>query len=302
MPDAVPTRRRGRVYVTKSVAPFLFLLPFMALFVAFLIAPLAYALGLSLFKTTLVAGTQFVGAANYIKVFTDQSFWDGVILLFQFALMQIPIMLGLALIYALILDSGRVYGCGFFRVAFFIPYAVPSVIAALLWGYLYGPSFGPFGQLAEFFHLPKPQFLIDSTILGSIANIAVWEFMGYNLIIYFAALQAIPQDLEEASSVDGATGLQYALRIKLPMILPTVIVTIMFSIIGTLQLFSEPYLMRTLAPGIINSHYTPNFYAYTLAFTNQQYNYSAAVSFVLGGVVAVASYAFMFFANRRSAA
>lgn len=301
MPDAVATKRRGRVYVTKSVAPYLFLLPFMALFIAFLIAPLVYAFGLSLFKTTMVAGTQFVGVANYLKVFTDVSFWDGVILLFKFGLMQIPIMLGLALAYALILDSGRVYGRNFFRVAFFIPYAVPSVIAALLWGYLYGPSFGPFGQLAEFFHLPKPQFLIDSTILGSIANIAVWEFMGYNLIIYFAALQAIPQDLEEASAVDGATGLQYALRIKLPMILPTVFVTIMFSIIGTLQLFSEPYLMRTLAPGIINSHYTPNYYAYTLAFTNQQYNYSAAVSFVLGGVVAVASYAFMFFANRRPA-
>ncbi|MDB5527459.1 MAG: Sugar transporter permease [Devosia sp.] len=301
MPDAVATRRRGRVYVTKSVAPYLFLLPFMALFVAFLIAPLCYAFGLSLFKTTMVAGTQFVGAANYLKVFTDPSFWDGVVLLFKFGLMQIPIMLGLALLYALILDSGRVYGRNFFRIAFFIPYAVPSVIAALLWGYLYGPSFGPFGQLAEFFHLPKPQFLLDGTILGSIANIAVWEFMGYNLIIYFAALQAIPQDLEEASSVDGATGLQYALRIKLPLIMPTVIVTIIFSIIGTLQLFSEPYLMRNLAPGIINSHYTPNFYAYTLAFTNQQYNYSAAVSFVLGGVVAVVSYVFMLLANRRAA-
>lgn len=299
MQDAVAPKRRGRVYVTKSVAPFLMLLPFMALFVAFLIAPLAYAFGLSLFKTTLVAGTQFVGAANYLKVFTDKSFWDGVLLLLQFALMQIPIMLGLALVYAMILDSGRVYGRGFFRIAFFIPYAVPSVIAALLWGYLYGPSFGPFGQLAELVGLPKPQFLSEGAMLGSIANIAVWEFMGYNMIIYFAALQAVPQDLEEASSVDGATGLQYALRIKLPLILPTVIVTIMFSIIGSLQLFSEPYLMRTLAPGIINSHYTPNFYAYTLAFTNQQYNYSAAVSFVLGGVVAVASYVFMFFANRR---
>lgn len=301
MPDAVIARRRGRVYVTKAIAPYLFIVPFMALFVAFLIAPLIYAFSLSLFKTTMVGGTQFVGGANYMKALTDKSFWDGVTLLFKFGAMQIPIMLGLALIYALILDSGRVYARGFFRIAFFIPYAVPSVIAALLWGYLYGPSFGPFGQLAEAVGLPKPQFLIDSTILGSIANIAVWEFMGYNLIIYFAALQAIPQDLEEASAVDGATGLQYALRIKLPMILPTVIVTIIFSIIGTLQLFSEPYLMRNLAPGIINSHYTPNYYAYTLAFTNQQYNYSAAISFMLGGVVAVVSYVFMFLANRRPA-
>ena len=85
----------------------------------------------------------------------------------------------------------------------------------------------------------------------------------------------------------------YALRIKLPMIVPTIIVTIIFSIIGSLQLFSEPYLIQNLARTVINSHFTPNFYAYTLAFTGQQYNYSAAISFVLGGVVAVVSYAFM---------
>ena len=265
----------------------------------FLIAPLLYAFQISLFRETLVGGTRFVGFDNYVRAIHDKNFWDGVGLLFQFGLMQIPVMLGLALLFALILDSGLVFARSFFRVAFFIPYAVPAVIATLLWGYLYGPAFGPFSQLSEAMGFGKIDFLSGGGLLPSLANIAVWEYMGYNMIIYYAALQAVPRDLEEASAIDGATALQHSLRIKLPLIVPTIIVTVIFSIIGTLQLFTEPYLMRNLAPSQINSHYTPNYYAYTLAFISQQYNYSAAISFVLARWWRWSSYGFMLLTNRR---
>jgi multiple sugar transport system permease protein len=246
----------------------------------------------------VVAGTKFVGAENFVRALGDPKFWQGVIVLVKFALIQIPGMVAAALLIALILDSGTVYAKSFFRISFFIPYAVPAVIATLIWGYLYGPSFGPFTQLATAIGLPPPNFLGPSTILPSIANIANWEYTGYQMIIYYAALQAIPADLEEAASMDGANSFTYAMRVKLPLIAPMVVVTIIFSIIGSLQLFSEPYLLRNLAPTVINNAFTPNYYAYTLAFTNQQYNYSAAVSFVLGGVTAVISYAFMLIVNR----
>jgi multiple sugar transport system permease protein len=299
MTDAIIARRpRRRVIINKRIAPYFFLAPFILLFVVFLVIPLLYAFDLSVYKSALIGGTRFVWFDNYKRAFTDPNFWSGVVLLFKFGLMQIPVMLILALFFALVLDSGVTYAKGFFRITFFIPYAVPAVIATLLWGYIYGPSYGPFAQVAAGVGLPKPDFFSDNTILPSIANIAVWEYMGYNMIIYFAALQAIPTDLEEASLMDGASALTYALRIKLPMIVPTIIVTIIFSIIGTLQLFSEPYLMINLARNVINSHFTPNLYAYTLAFIGQQYNYSAAISFVLGGVVAVVSYVFMLAANR----
>jgi multiple sugar transport system permease protein len=296
---AVGGRRRSRVIINKTIAPYIFLLPLVLLFIAFLVVPLAYAFDLSVYRSTLVGGTHFVWFDNYKRAFTDPNFWSGVWTLVKFALLQIPIMLALALFFALVLDSGMVYAKAFFRVSFFIPYAVPAVIATLLWGYMYGPAYGPFAQLASAVGLPKPDFFTDASIVPSIANIATWEYMGYNMIIYFAALQAIPQDLEEASMMDGASALAYALRIKLPMIVPTIIVTVIFSIIGSLQLFSEPYLLINLARNVINSHFTPNLYAYTLAFIGQQYNYSAAVSFVLGGVVAVVSYVFMLVANRR---
>jgi multiple sugar transport system permease protein len=294
----VKQRPRSRVIISKKIAPYIFLLPFLLFFFAFLIVPLLYAFDLSVYKKTLVGGTRFVGGDNYVKAFTDPKFWDGVLTLFKFGAMQIPVMLGLALLFALILDSGLVYAKSFFRVSFFIPYAVPAVIATLMWGYLYGPAYGPLSQVADALSLPRPEFFSAGAILPAIANIAVWEYMGYNMIIYVAALQSIPQDLEEASMMDGAGAFAYAAKIKLPMIVPTIIVTIIFSIIGTLQLFAEPYLMINLARNVINTSYTPNIYAYTLAFTAQQINYSAAISFVLGGVVAVVSYVFMLAVNR----
>jgi multiple sugar transport system permease protein len=295
---AITKRPQSRVIINKRIAPYVFLSPFLLFFVAFLIIPLIYAFNLSVYKTTLVGGTRFVGFDNYAKAFTDPNFWDGVLTLVKFGAMQMPVMLILALLFALILDSGLVYAKSFFRISFFMPYAVPAVIATLLWGYLYGPAYGPVTQVADALSLPRPNFFASNTILPAIANIAVWEYTGYNMIIYFAALQAIPTDLEEAALMDGAGAFTYGLKIKLPMIVPTIIVTIIFSIIGTLQLFAEPYLMISLARNLINSHFTPNLYAYTLAFTAQQINYSAAISFVLGGVVAVVSYAFMLVANR----
>ena len=291
-------RRKGRRGVLQAGIPYLFLLPFMLVFVVFLILPLFYALGISLFETRLATGTAFAGLQNYAHALGDSNFWDGVRRMVIFGIFQVPIMLGLALVFALVLDGGTVWLRNLFRLGFYLPYAVPSVVAALIWGYLYGPSFGPFTQLAHIFSLPAPNFLSDSLMLPSIANIVTWEFTGYNMIIMYAALQSIPSELNDAAAVDGAKGWQIALHIKIPMIRSAIMLTIIFSIIGTLQLFNEPQIMQAIAPQVIGDHYTPNLYAYTLAFTNQQYNYSAAISFVLGAVVVVFSYTFMLLANR----
>ncbi|MGI9048632.1 MAG: carbohydrate ABC transporter permease [Rubrobacteraceae bacterium] len=291
--DSQKKGRRRRMGVA-----YLFLLPFLVLFVVFLIVPLVYALGISLFDTRLVGGTVFVGLANYLQAFGDGAFWEGVRHMLLFGIIQVPVMLALALVFALVLDSGTAWLSGLFRLGFFLPYAVPSVVAALIWGYLYGPSFGPFTQLAEMFNFPAPNFLSDRWMIPSLANIVTWEFTGYNMIILYAALQAVPLELSDAGAVDGAKGWQIALYIRIPLIAPALLLTSIFSIIGTLQLFNEPQVMNAIAPQVIGDHYTPNLYAYTLAFTNQQYNYSAAISFVLGGIVAVISYVFMLTTNR----
>jgi multiple sugar transport system permease protein len=275
-----------------------FLAPFLILFVLFLILPLAYALVISVFADKLVGGTVFVGFENYAQALGDPAFWGGVRRMIYFGIFQIPIMLGLALVFALLLDSGAAWFTSVFRLGFFLPYAVPAVVATLIWGYLYGPTFGPFSQIADYLGLPAPVFLSDAWMLPSIANIVTWEFTGYNMIIMYAALQSLPAELEDAAAVDGAKGWQIALYIKVPLIRSAIFLTVIFSIIGTLQLFTEPRIMWAIAPQVIGDHYTPNLYAYTLAFTNQEYNYSAAISFVLGAVVVVFSYTFMLLTNR----
>jgi multiple sugar transport system permease protein len=291
--------RLSRYFWLRRVGiPYLFLAPFLLLFCLFFILPLGYALGISLFADRLVGGTVFIGAQNYVQAFQDAAFWEGVRRVLLFMLVQVPIMLGLALLFALLLDSGVARLRTLFRMGFFLPYAIPGVVSVLLWGYLYSPSFGPLTQVANAFHLPAPGFLTDAGMLPAIGNIVTWQWTGYNMIIMYAALQAIPPDLYEAALVDGATGWKVARYIKIPLIAPALVLACVFSIIGSLQLFTEPQIMHALAPTVIQDHYTPNLYAYTLAFTNLQYNYSAAISFTLGAVVFVCSYIFMFATNR----
>ena len=282
----------------QAAIPYVFLAPFLILFVVFLILPLAYALAISVFADKLVGGTVFVGFENYTQALGDPAFWDGVKRMIYFGIFQVPIMLGLALVFALLLDSGAAWFTTVFRLGFFIPYAVPSVVAALIWGYLYGPTFGPFTQIAGYLGLPAPAFLSDALMLPSIANIVTWEFTGYNMIIMYAALQAVPREVRDAGAVDGAKPWQIALYIRIPLIFPAILLTGVFSIIGTFQLFNEPSILQANAPGVISNGYTPNLYAYSLAFVNQEYNYSAAVSFALGAVVVVFSYIFMLVTNR----
>jgi multiple sugar transport system permease protein len=279
---------------------YLFVAPFLLCFAALFLLPLLYAAYLSLFKEQLVGGTVFAGLDNYAKAFADDRLLGGILRVVRFFLIQVPFMLVLALLAALAIDSGLLRFAKVFRIGVFVPYAVPAVVATLMWGYLYGPDYGPFAQLAEKIGAATPPFLSDRWMLGSLANIVTWEFTGYNMIILYAALRAIPTELYEAAAVDGAGAWRIAWRIKVPSLRPALLLCLLFSVIGSFQLFVEPKLLQPLAPNVVDFAYTPNVYAYGLAFTSQNVNYAAAVSFLLGLVIVVASYAVLFVANRRA--
>jgi multiple sugar transport system permease protein len=286
----------------RALAPYLFVGPFLLVFAGLLVVPLGYALYLSLFRSRLIGGTVFVGLDNYVDALTDPKLHAGIGRMAAFFVLQVPLMLTLSLLFALALDSGLLRFAKTIRLGIFLPFAVPSVVAALMWGYLYGPDFGPFAQLARSAGLGVPGFLTSDWMLASLANIVSWEYIGYNTIILYAAMRTISPNLYEAAAADGAGPWNVAWHIKLPAIRPALALTTLFSVIGTFQLFNEPQLMAAIAPSVIGSAYTPNLYAYTLAFTNREANYSAAVSFVLGIVILVTSYLFIYLANRRSKA
>ena len=298
---AEPKRRRLGGLRHGAAGP-LFVAPFMVLFLLMFLTPLGYAAYLSLFQDRLIGGTTIVGLDNYETALTDPLLREGVLRVAAFFVIQVPLMLLLALLFALALDSGLLRLARVIRLGIFVPYAVPSVVATLMWGYLYGPDFGPFAQLAGVVGLPPPGFLTEGGMLGSMANIVTWEFVGYNMIILYAALRAIPAELYEAAAVDGAGAWRIAWSIKIPALRPALLLCLIFSVIGSFQLFAEPQLLQRLAPSVIDSAYTPNLYAYTLAFTGQEVNYAAAVSFLLGLVIVVASYTVLLVTSRRSRA
>ncbi|MFD0661563.1 carbohydrate ABC transporter permease [Thermocatellispora tengchongensis] len=212
-----------------------------------------------------------------------------------FGLVQTPVMIGIALLAALLIDGATSRLSRFFRLAAFVPYAVPVVIGTLMWGFLYSPNTGPLSSLTDV------DFLSSDTVLYSLGNIVTWQWAGYNMIVLYAALQGVPREVYESARIDGAGPVQIALRIKTPMISSAIVLVTIFTIIGTLQFFTEPLILQPLNPGAITNSYTPNVYAYQQAFSYQQYNYSAAISFLLGAVVFVGSYIFLFATRRRSA-
>lgn len=297
--DPSPKRRPNSSTRRQHRAAYLFILPFFVVFLAMLVVPLVYSGYLSLFESKLIGGEQFAGGANYLRAFTDPAFWGGLGRVALFLVVQVPIMLALSLFFALALDSGRARGSRSIRLLIFMPYAVPAVIATLMWGYLYGPDFGPIAQIARTVGLGTPDFLSAGSILGSMMNIVTWEFVGYNMIIMYAALRSIPAELYEAAELDGAGQFRVAWSVKIPAIRPAIMLTVIFSVIGSFQLFNEPSLLNAIAPDAITNSFTPNYYAYNLAFINQELNYAAAIAFLLGVVIAVVSYVVQLGSQRR---
>ena len=274
-------------------AGYVFVAPFLIFFLLLFLFPLGYAGYLSLFKDQLVGGTVFAGLTNYTRAIADPQLLHGVLRVGLFFLVQVPVMLLISLGVALAIDSGLLRAARLFRLGVFLPYAVPSVVAALMWGYLYGPSFGPLAKLGF-----NP--LSDTLMLPSLGNVVTWEFAGYNMIILYAALRTVPAERYEAAAMDGAGPWRTAWYIKIPALRPALLLCLIFSVIGSFQLFAEPKLIQPISPTVINSSYTPNLYAYTLTFISQQANYAAAVSFLLGFVILIVSYAVLLTATRRS--
>ncbi|TQJ29647.1 carbohydrate ABC transporter permease [Microbacterium sp. SLBN-146] len=267
-----------------------FIGPFMIVFVAVLVAPVVYALILTLFRQQLVGGNAFVGLENYAALFQDPKFWESLFRVTLFLVVQVPIMLALSLVAALAIDSARLHGSGFFRIAIFLPYAVPGVVAALIWGFIYGNQFGLSGSINDLIGFDLLQPFSSEWILASIGNIVTWEFLGYNMLIFYSALKVIPTELYEAAEIDGADQFRIISGIKIPALRGSLVIATIFSIIGSFQLFNEPNLLKNLAPNVISSYFTPNMYAYNLSFAGQQFNYSATVAIVMGIITAAIAY------------
>jgi multiple sugar transport system permease protein len=288
----------GRDPIKHKRAILGFLAPFGVLFALFYLVPVGYAVYQSFLKIQREGAwgapeTVFGGFAQYKLVLESNEFWSSILRVLRYFIVQVPIMLGLALIFALLLDATVLKGKKFFRLAFFAPYAIPGVIATIMWGFLYVPSLTPFPAITD-----RIDFLSSGFVLWSIANIVIWVYCGYNMLILYSALQAIPQEIYEAARVDGAGQIRLAWDIKIPILMPAIILTAVFSIIGTLQLFNEPFVLRTFT-GSVTSTYTPNMVVYSTSVV-PNYNLAAAFSVVLALTTFVLSFLFLKLTQKRA--
>ncbi|MFF5973823.1 carbohydrate ABC transporter permease [Streptomyces sp. NPDC012769] len=295
-----------RSYGVKA-APYGFLLPAVALFALFFALPIGYALWLSFHRIEVkglglgkgAKSEVWAGLGNYTSALTDPELAHSALRVLGYGVIVVPLMLGLALFFALLLDSERVRARSFARLAIFLPYAVPGVIAALLWGFLYLPTVSPFHYLLDGMGLPRPDLMDGGLLYASMANIAVWGGTGFNMIVIYTALRSLPAEVFEAAKLDGCSELQIALRVKIPMVAPSLVLTFFFSVIATLQVFNEPTTLKPLTNGIPTT-WSPLMKVYEDAFTGGNIHAASATAVILALATFLLSFALLRASNRRT--
>jgi multiple sugar transport system permease protein len=284
--SAVPIRRRRIARVPLGL-----LIPFAVVFVLFFLGPFLYALWLSLFVDS-GSKNVFVGLQNYVVAWQDTDFWMSLLRVAWYGVTAVVVMLVFGLGLSLLLDSPFARTKTLFRLVYFLPYAVPGVIAALMWGFLYSPQLNHLVDALSVFNGGHAVNLLSSgSLLYAIVNMAAWGGTGYTMTIYFASLTSIPVELYEAARLDGATEWQIARMIKIPMIRSTILMTVVLSLIGSLQLFNEPYVLKSITD--VPWNYTPNLEIFNMAFTYGNFTYSATLSIVLAVTTFILSLLFM---------
>lgn len=271
---------------------FWFVLPFLVVYAAFVIFPLLYGLVLSFFDTSLVrADSAFVGLDNYAQLFADPEVWRtlGVTLLFTVG-STIPLVV-IALVMALLVQTG-VGGQWFWRFAYFAPFLLPVATVALIFQWLFSGDFGLFNGLLTGIGLPAVGWLTEPEIgLWSVVILTVWWTVGFNFLLYLAALQAIPEQLHEAAEIDGAGGWRRLFSITLPLLGRTTALVVVLQVLASLKLFDQAYILFKAAGGPGGSATPILQYVYETGFVDYRLGYASAISyafFVLIVVVALA--------------
>ncbi len=277
----------------KISAAYFFLAPAMITIFIFFLVPVIAAFLMSFTDFDIYSlgnfnYAQFVGLKNYVEIFKDPLFWTSLKNTLYFVIVGGPLSIAVSLAAALLINSKLIKFKGFFRLAYFLPVVTTLVAVSILWKYIYHPHFGILNYLLSFFGihsidwLGNPQWSMPAIIL-----LAVWKNFGYNMIIFIAGLQNIPEDLYEAANIEGASAWNQFKSITLPMLAPTTLFVGIITMIGYFQLFAEPYIMTQGGP--LNSTLSIVLYMYQEGFRWWNMGYSAALAFILFFIILVVS-------------
>jgi multiple sugar transport system permease protein len=276
-------KRRSRLY--HPILPYLFLLPYLLLFITLRFGPSIAGLGMSFTEWTIVGSPKYIGLANYQDMLTDPRFLTALQNTVRFVGLTVPTLVVLGLLIALFLNQahkGKTLG----RVAIFTPYVLMSTVVGVIWTWLLEKDFGLINVYLGKLGIPGPPWLVDPDIaMFGIIIATVWWTVGFNTVLFLAGLQDIPEEYYEAAQIDGANSMQSFFLITMPLLSPTIFMVILLSIINSFQVFDQVYVMTSGGPG--TATLTLVQYIYTTAFQFRKMGYGAAIASVLFAILII---------------
>jgi multiple sugar transport system permease protein len=261
----------------------LFILPSLAGMLLFIIGPILASAVLTLFEWDLLTDPKFVGLANFRRLFHDNDIWKALLHTLTFIVGYVPSVMVLALMLALVLDA-KLKGLALFRTAFFLPVVSSWVAVALLWKWLFNPRYGLINYGLEQIGITGPNWLFDRQwAMPAIVITSVWKDLGFVALLFLAGLQAIPKDVYEASSLDGAGTAEQLRSITIPLLKPTIFFVSIISIINSFQVFPQVWVMTEGGPAGSTTVIVERVVKY--AFSYGEMGYAATISWVLFALV-----------------
>lgn len=274
-------KRKEKFNKKEVIAALICLSPALLLAVIFVVIPLINVIYLSFTNWDLIKSSKkFIGLSNYLYIFSDSKFLKSIMNTLFFAGVKIPLDLILSLFIAILLDR-KIFARRFFRASYFAPVVLPMVAATLIWIWIYDPTFGPLNQILGFFGIAPIKWLYDPNwSMLSVIFFSLWKGLGYDIVIFLAGLQAIPETYAEAARIDGGNSRQIFFKITLPLLSPVVSFVILMGIINSFKIFTQISVM-TPEGGPLYSTGVMVFYIYQMAFENFKIGRACAASVIL---------------------
>jgi multiple sugar transport system permease protein len=263
-----------------------YLLPTMIGFFVFIIGPVIASFVLGFTRWDLLTPPRWVGLQNYERMFFDMPlFWTILQNTFYYTLLFVPASVVLPLLVAIIMNQ-QLRGITFYRSVYFLPVVTSTVAVALVWQWLYNPQFGPINYVLSLFGIRGPEWISSPQwAMPALVIMSVWQVLGYNMVIYLAGLQGIPEEYYEAAAIDGATAWHQFRYMTVPLVSPTTFFVLTISIIGSFQVFEQTYILTQGGPGYATL--TISYYIYQQAFQWFHMGFGSALSYVLFVIILI---------------
>ena len=290
---------RARRRRSDNIRGWLYCAPFLLAFGLFLIWPTVYGLWMSFTGTSLAGtNTQFVGLDNWAEALGDPQVWTSLGNTAWFTLLSTIPLVVIAMLLAVLVNVG-LPGQWFWRLSFFMPFLLASTVVSQFWNWMYNPQLGLINTFLGWFGIQGPAWLQDpSTAMIAVVITTVWWTIGFNFLLYLAALQNIPEQLYEAASLDGAGGRRKFLSITLPQLAPTTVLVLVLQVLASLKVFDQIYQMTGGGPG--GTTRPVLLYIYEVGFTGYRLGYASAISYIFFFLIILVSIGYMVISSRRS--